>query len=442
MRLTWSLALLLPACATESPLFVSTTEGASSSGSSSGDDTGVPTTTSGPPPGTGESTDSGPPPTGSETSSSGGDEVGETSSSSSEGGEDTSASSSTGPLAPECGDGALNQDETDVDCGGAVCAACPLDAACLQDLDCASGWCDGGACKQPGCLVDSDCDMLDGPCLEASCDLESKACAVAPIKEGQACEDGDLCTNDQTCADGSCVGGGVTDCGALDSSCGLGVCDPQTGACVGDPFPGSEGDACDDGFVCTPDDACAAGLCGVGGPGYLFFEDFSDPDPAWELGPLWQFGAAVASESGPSGADPDSDHSPGADNKLAGTLIGMLIPEVAQAKTCLTSPEIDAGGQDELWLSYWRHLHTDYFPFAVHTIEAFDGDDWQVVETGFANPGVDDPAWTYQQHDISEHANEALRVRVCYSRTADAFVHAGWSLDDLTVGPYACTPEP
>jgi hypothetical protein len=65
--------------------------------------------------------------------------------------------------------------------------------------------------------------------MDASCDLESKACTLAASNEGLACEDGDLCTLDQTCAAGSCVGGSLVDCSGVDSSCGLGVCDAQTG---------------------------------------------------------------------------------------------------------------------------------------------------------------------------------------------------------------------
>ena len=439
------LMLLIPACAGETVTQTLTSE--TSPGSSSG---GLSTTEDPLPTSSGSSSSSGDPGTTSGSSTSQGPTEGSSgSSSSSETSEtgssetgDTSSSSTGDPPIETCLDGLVNQDETDVDCGGAICPSCGLGASCGVDVDCASSWCSGQVCTQPECLADSDCDALDEACMDASCDGETKQCALAASNEGLACEDDDLCTFGQSCVAGACVGGGLTDCSAVDSSCGLGVCEPETGLCVGQAFPGSEGVACDDGFVCTPNDVCMAGLCGVGGPGYLLFEDFSAPDPGWEFGPLWEVGPALASAQGTNGADPAEDHSPGDDNMLAGTLIGELIPLVPQAITCMTSPTIDASGDTPLWLSFWRHLHTEYFPFAKSTIEAYDGKEWQVVETGYSNPGIDDLAWSFQQYDISAYKNAALQVRICYERDADAFIHAGWSVDDLTVGPFVCTPEP
>jgi cysteine-rich repeat protein len=49
--------------------------------------------------------------------------------------------------APTCEDQAKNGDETDVDCGGATCPKCQLEAACAAPSDCASGSCSGGLCK-------------------------------------------------------------------------------------------------------------------------------------------------------------------------------------------------------------------------------------------------------------------------------------------------------
>lgn len=43
---------------------------------------------------------------------------------------------------PVCNDREINGDETDVDCGGSVCAPCEQDKMCLVDTDCQSGKCD------------------------------------------------------------------------------------------------------------------------------------------------------------------------------------------------------------------------------------------------------------------------------------------------------------
>jgi hypothetical protein len=446
--------LLLSACTGDSAdtSFITGAPGetsAATSGTSTGGSTsGLPTTTAGQTSvdSSSSSSSSGEPET---SSSSGEPETGSSSSSSSSSGEpETGTSSGTGSSSgssssgagSHCEDGATNEDETDLDCGGATCPACVAGAGCLLDLDCETGWCDAGVCVVPGCLVDADCDDFDADCVESTCDALTKHCALAPANDGQACEDdGDLCTKG-VCDKGGCLGELPLDCSGLDNFCGAGVCDPGAGACVVNVNPGSEGAACDDGYSCTPDDKCVSGVCGVGGPGYLFFEDFSAPAPGWELGPTWAIGAATASELGYNGADPAADHSPGPDEQLAGVAIGALVPAGEQATTCLSSPEIAALGEGPLWLTFWRHLHTDHFPFVRHTVEAFDGALWQELEVGYANPGIDDPAWTFLEYDISAYVGPTLRVRVCYSQEANAIAHAGWSLDDLTVGPYSCTP--
>lgn len=45
-----------------------------------------------------------------------------------------------------CADGLHNYDETDLDCGGIKCAPCAGGRACLANTDCANGSCSGGRC--------------------------------------------------------------------------------------------------------------------------------------------------------------------------------------------------------------------------------------------------------------------------------------------------------
>ncbi len=49
-----------------------------------------------------------------------------------------------------CLDGEQSFGETDVDCGGSTCGACPLDAACQFGRDCESGTCTLGVCANDG----------------------------------------------------------------------------------------------------------------------------------------------------------------------------------------------------------------------------------------------------------------------------------------------------
>lgn len=362
--------------------------------------------------------------------------VGETSSDAT-----SSDDTTTGPAPETCEDAKHNQDETDFDCGGSICGPCGLNAKCEVDVDCTSGWCDAGKCGDPGCLADSDCDEFDLPCAEAMCNVETKFCDIEAVKEGEPCEDGDLCTSGELCGGGACGGGVALDCSDLTNVCGIGLCDDQTGTCKADPIPDMVGVPCDDGWVCTPDDTCVDGVCGVGGPGYLWFEDFTEPDPGWVLGDLWQIGAAKESIPGKNGKDPGTDHTPNNDEMLAGTSIGLLVDNGEQAKTCLTSPVIDASAAPELWLSFWRHLHTDYFPFAIQTVEVWNNNDWTVVDIGYGNPGVDDPQWKQVAFDLTTFANAALQVRVCLQHANGAKAAGGWSVDDLTLGPFVCTPD-
>jgi hypothetical protein len=67
-------------------------------------------------------------------------------------------------IVPEtCGDDLLNEDETDVDCGGPDCDPCQEDAACVVGADCTSGHCVDEVCVAPVCgdsIVNGDeqCD--------------------------------------------------------------------------------------------------------------------------------------------------------------------------------------------------------------------------------------------------------------------------------------------
>lgn len=95
-----------------------------------------------------------------------------------------------------CTDRTKDGAETDVDCGGGTCPACPSDLACSVPADCQSGGCDAGACRGPTC---SD-GFRDG--------LESDVDCGAACRD---CDTGKHCANGDDCASGSCISG---TCGA------------------------------------------------------------------------------------------------------------------------------------------------------------------------------------------------------------------------------------
>ena len=102
-----------------------------------------------------------------------------------------------GTCQPSCTDKQKNQDETDVDCGGAICMQrCGATKACMGNSDCVSNICNGNICQSPTCMdtvqnqgeTDVDCGGVNcGPCapgknclVDADCTsnkcLPSKKC--------------------------------------------------------------------------------------------------------------------------------------------------------------------------------------------------------------------------------------------------------------------------
>ncbi|MDC0723464.1 hypothetical protein [Nannocystis bainbridge] len=160
--------------------------------------------------------------------------------------------------APSCEDLVKNADETDVDCGGATCPACGDALACAEASDCASGVCTDGACAQATCgdgVLNQD--ETDVDCGGATCN----GC----LGEG-------LCLEDSDCLSAICTLGLCTaplclsdaDCDMLDGDCTEGACQMPGFTCVAEPV--NDGQACEDGTVCFEGSTCNAGSCGGGTP--------------------------------------------------------------------------------------------------------------------------------------------------------------------------------
>jgi hypothetical protein len=303
--------------------------------------------------------------------------------------------------------------------------------------------CAAGTCVTPTCLSDEACK---NECDDGTCDLDTFTCVSAPINEGGPCSDDNLCTVNETCQAGVCGGGGPKDCATLDTLCGTGTCDPDSGECVTGPDVNKDGLDCDDANACTAATTCKDGVCGdPDEPGYLFFEDFADPDPGWVLGPTWEIGPAVESPlgGGNTGKDPASDHTLSADDMLAGQFIGGLITanNTNQGQfNCLTSPQVDTSMLAAVWFTFWRHLHTDHANYAVSRIEVFDGQSWTTIEQGYPQPVINDATWKQITFDITAYKSPKMQVRICHQRNNGAYQHGGWSVDDVTIGPISCSP--
>jgi hypothetical protein len=137
-----------------------------------------------------------------------------------------------------CNNGIADPAETDIDCGGELCAPCDEGLDCIEDDDCASGVCDLGTC------VSCDDEIENGG--ETDLDCGGEDCGP--------CNDTQGCAADTDCLSGRCEAGVCTSCfdgiqngGETFIDCGGGGC----GLCLG-------------GAECTANEQCFSGACTAG----------------------------------------------------------------------------------------------------------------------------------------------------------------------------------
>ncbi|RJO66750.1 MAG: hypothetical protein C4523_11380, partial [Myxococcales bacterium] len=152
--------------------------------------------------------------------------------------------------------------------------ACDADAnGCTVGDACQIGACLAGPA--------ADCSTEDDACNSGICesiDAATYRCVKdSSPKETLSCDaDGSGCTIGDVCHDGVCLAGPAADCSVEDDACNAGACQSTSETsyvCAKDPSA-KEGESCDDLDICTVDDRCAAGVCEPGEP-----EDCDDGDP-------------------------------------------------------------------------------------------------------------------------------------------------------------------
>lgn len=129
---------------------------------------------------------------------------------------------------------------------------------CYQTYACQSGVCTGS--NPVTCTASDQCHTA------GTCNPATGQCSNPAKQDGFACNDGNACTQTDTCQGGVCTGGNPVTCTALDQCHLAGTCDPTTGQCsnpVNVSAPCDDGDPCTTGNVCLPDGSCSAGapLC-------------------------------------------------------------------------------------------------------------------------------------------------------------------------------------
>lgn len=127
---------------------------------------------------------------------------------------------------------------------------------CTTGSDCATGFCADSVCCNTACNAGpcDACSIAAGAAIDGTCSLLT----------GPACNDGDACTQVDTCQMGVCTGGDPVTCSASVQCHATGTCDSATGQCDDPSLP--DGLPCDDGNACTQSDTCQAGACASGAP--------------------------------------------------------------------------------------------------------------------------------------------------------------------------------
>ena len=153
----------------------------------------------------------------------------------------------------QCDEGENNGSATS--CCAEGCSFQPLGTACDDGQICTDGdSCDGAlTCQSGGPLDCSD----DNVCTDEVC-TPDVGCEYT--NNTASCEDGNACTVDDTCAEAACVSGGPRNCDD-ENVCTDETCNPEVGCeYTNNTSP------CDDDNACTLDDTCAEGSCVVNTP--------------------------------------------------------------------------------------------------------------------------------------------------------------------------------
>jgi hypothetical protein len=124
--------------------------------------------------------------------------------------------------------------------------ACNDRNACTRPDTCQAGKCVG--------IPYVTCEAQDQCHLAGVCDIKSGQCTNPVKPSGVACNDGNACTQSDTCQAGTCVGAAPVICTAQDQCRDAGVCDMTTGLCSNPAA--MNGLACNDGNACTASDTC------------------------------------------------------------------------------------------------------------------------------------------------------------------------------------------
>jgi hypothetical protein len=124
---------------------------------------------------------------------------------------------------PTCTDRIKNQDETDIDCGGATCSPCLPGQICKLPRDCSTNVCPGGILGLGLCRIAT---CLDGIQNGQETDVDCGGSQCDPCPTGKKCSVNSDCMYAPygSCHSGVCACTPVT-CNQMPTACGPGVSD-------------------------------------------------------------------------------------------------------------------------------------------------------------------------------------------------------------------------
>lgn len=312
-------------------------------------------------------------------------------------GDSTESSNSEAAIPLSCKDGILNHSESDIDCGGPHCPACPPDGRCNEGSDCVSGLCEEKRCIE--CNQDSHCDRAL-ECVVDTC--QRNRCIARPRREGSSCNDQDPCTaKDQCDSNGRCSG--------------------QSTLLLEESFDS-----------------------GADRWRFIFNSKPNYQKSSWRIGPAKASSCADHGAGDNFGEDPAQDHTQNGLNGVAGVAIGSCQEKSSDSTwDCLWTKDMQVKFFDEkVVVSYWRHLHTppergfgEGVSNRVHYRINGESETHELV-AGFTD-GINDDKWIHRFHLIPKRSR-SIAFGFCYRKGGSQSSFAGWSIDDVRVRQAGC----
>jgi hypothetical protein len=134
------------------------------------------------------------------------------------------AISGSGGALPTCNDGKKNQDETDVDCGGATCPKCVPGRVCFAATDCTTAVCRATLLGFGFCGAASCGDLVQN---STETDVDCGGVSCSPCANGKKCVAASDCTS-ASCVAGVCTCKPLT-CAQITGGCGTNISDGCSG---------------------------------------------------------------------------------------------------------------------------------------------------------------------------------------------------------------------